>query len=103
MENDFLWLQKWFFNQCDGDWEHGNNIHITTLDNPGWSISINLENTELEDKEFQKIKTDRSDNDWFICFIKDNRFEGRCGPMNVLEVLKNFRLWVEQHSKISGS
>ena len=56
MENDFFWLQNWYYSQCNGDWEHGKSIYFSTLDNPGWSISINLENTELQDKEFQKVR-----------------------------------------------
>ncbi len=54
-ENDFLWLLKWYCKHCNGDWEHGTGIHIDTLDNPGWSIKINLEDTELEDKIFKKL------------------------------------------------
>jgi hypothetical protein len=42
-ENAFLWLLKWYHDHCNGDWEHGKGIRISTLDipDPGWSISIN--------------------------------------------------------------
>ncbi len=53
--NDFLWLQYWYQIHCNGDWEHSSRIHIGTIDNPGWSLTINLEDTELESKEFQQI------------------------------------------------
>ena len=46
MKNNFLWLQQWYYGHCNGDWEHGSGIHIDTLDNPGWSITINLEDTD---------------------------------------------------------
>lgn len=52
------WLQKWFVNQCDGDWEHYNNIKIETLDNPGWSVRIRVENTDVERKKFEKVFID---------------------------------------------
>jgi len=26
------WLMNWFSQNCDGDWEHNNNISINTLD-----------------------------------------------------------------------
>jgi len=39
------WLQKWYADHCDGDWEHEYGIVIETLDNPGWSIVIDLKNT----------------------------------------------------------
>ncbi len=93
--DDFLWLLNWFRDHCDGDWEHGSGIHIDTLDNPGWSISINLEGTELEGVEFKEIQVDRSDIDWFICFIKNGKFEGRCGISNFPEILSVFRKWVD--------
>ena len=25
-----------FANECDGDWEHENQVKIETVDNPGW-------------------------------------------------------------------
>ena len=72
---------------------------IDTLDNPGWSIAINLEDTELEDKNFQQIELEYSENNWLICFIKNNRFEGRCGPLNLPEVLQIFRDWAESYQE----
>ncbi|WP_150267458.1 Imm53 family immunity protein [Paenibacillus tepidiphilus] len=30
-------------------------VSITTLDNPGWRIKINLAETELQDKHFDAI------------------------------------------------
>lgn len=76
---------------CDGDWEHGNGIKIGTIDNPGWSLTIDLENTELQEKEFHEIEIDRSSDDWLFCFTKNNKFEGRCGSINLSEVLQIFR------------
>jgi len=90
-EDNFLWLQSWFQDHCNGDWEHGSGILIRTLDNPGWSVTINLEDTELEESNFQEIKIERSDNDWLICFIKNGKFEGRCGLTNFPEIFDIFR------------
>jgi hypothetical protein len=33
---------------------------------------------------------------WLFCFIKDGKFEGRCGPFNLPEALKIFRKWAEE-------
>jgi hypothetical protein len=30
------WLQAWYAEQCDGDWEHQFGVSVETLDNPGW-------------------------------------------------------------------
>jgi hypothetical protein len=94
-QDNFLWLQKWYQAHCDGDWEHDSGIHLGTIDNPGWSLTVNLQDTELEDKKFQKVKIKRSANDWVVCTVKDNNFEGRCGAGNLPEVLKLFRDWAE--------
>lgn len=94
-DSDFLWLLEWYLNHCNGDWEHGSSVHIGTIDNPGWSVSINLENTELENKKFTTVRVDRSEVDWFICFIKNKKFEGRCGPGNLPEILHIFRKLAE--------
>ena len=89
------WLFKWFYKQCDGDWEHGKGVFIGTLSNPGWFIKIDIEETELQDKEFKKIFIERSDLDWFFCNKENKIFEGNCGPFNLPEVLQIFRTWAE--------
>ena len=98
--NNLQWLQKWYLNQCDGDWEHDFGIHIDTLDNPGWRIKINIACTDLEYKFFKEIEMERSDNDWIHCSIKDLMFKGFCGPENLDELIKIFRDWVENNSNV---
>lgn len=34
-DENLIWLLTWYESQCDGDWEHGNGVHINpwiTLD-----------------------------------------------------------------------
>src|SRR5262245_64058281 len=70
-DNNILsWLQSWFYENCDGDWEHNTNVKIVNLDNPGWSIFINLEGTSLEDKKFDQFKDYRNENDWVYCTVE---------------------------------
>ncbi|UCH44768.1 MAG: hypothetical protein JSV11_10785 [Nitrospiraceae bacterium] len=40
--NNFDRLNRWYINQCNGDWEHQYGIVIETLDNPGWRVKIDL-------------------------------------------------------------
>lgn len=98
-DENLIWLLNWFFQQCDGDWEHGNGIQIGTLDNPGWYLTVCIEGTECEGKEFKDIIIERSENDWFHCFVKNKKFEGPCGLFNLPEVLQIFREWVESCQK----
>lgn len=79
-KDDFTWLQKWYHAHCNGDWEHGNGIHLGTIDNPGWRLTINLGDTELEDKKFEKIHIERSENDWIFCTVRNGKFEGGVWP-----------------------
>jgi immunity protein 53 of polymorphic toxin system len=48
-------LETWFLSQCDGDWEHDARIEISTLDNPGWYLSIDLTATDLEDLGLREL------------------------------------------------
>lgn len=38
-------LQRWYRSQCNGDWEHSYGVKIDTLDNPGWSVTVELADT----------------------------------------------------------
>jgi len=91
--NVLSWIQQWYYSHCDGNWEHGYGIRIDTLDNPGWSISINLEETALESKEFSRHQVERSESDWVDCWKAGNVFEAACGPLNLTEALEVFQRW----------
>jgi len=94
--DDLNWLIQWYNNQCDGEWEHGNGISIVSLDNPGWHIIIDLQDTELNYKPFEKIVIENSETDWYRCFVRENKFEGACSPMNLLILLKIFHNWSKE-------
>ncbi len=87
------WLQDFYLSHCDGGWEHGTGYTIATLDNPGWSVDFDLENTPLEGKAFNRIRIDRTDEDWVHCRVEANIFQGRGGPKNLTELLTIFRDW----------
>jgi hypothetical protein len=93
--DDFSWLQEWFYKNCNGDWEHNTNIKIINLDNPGWSIFINLSETILENKEFRVVDDYKTENDWIYCIVKNQQFKAAGGPFNLLDMLKVFREWAE--------
>lgn len=95
--DDFLWLQEWYQSYCNGDWEHDYRIHFRTINNPGWSLTINVDDTDLDYADFQQIKINRSEQDWIFCEIKDLQFEARCGVENLPEVLKVFRHWAVEN------
>ena len=98
--NEIDQIQQWYQKQCDGDWEHGYGIEIKTLDNPGWSVEINLEGTAQENIPFTKIEyrldTNDDDLDWYLCKVEDNQFKGVGGPFHLKTILETFLKWTKQ-------
>ncbi|MFI6740322.1 Imm53 family immunity protein [Nonomuraea sp. NPDC050451] len=41
-------LQSWCSSCCDDGWEHTYGGTISTLDNPGWRLKIDLADTPLD-------------------------------------------------------
>ena len=85
------WLQQWYQSQCDGDWEHTYGVDIGTLDNPGWTLKIDLDGTDLWEKDLDFVKIERSEHDWIMYKIKDMKFDAAGGPMNLTEIIEIFR------------
>ena len=91
----FDWLQQWYREQCDGDWEHAYRVRISTLDNPGWSLDVNLAETDWDNLTLPIQSIRRSEDDWLDYWVKDQRFGGACGPVNLMELIEAFRRIVE--------
>ena len=70
--DSLAWLQNRYTEQCDGDWEHANGVQIDTLDNPGWSVNINLQDTRYNEVLNAVIVDENvGDSDWIVCRIVD--------------------------------
>ena len=83
-------LEDWYAANSDGDWEHQHGVTIQSLDNPGWSVEIDLEGTRLEDASLHEVRVERSDRDWYRCWVESNVFHGRGGPGNLREMVGAF-------------
>lgn len=93
---EFLeWIQNWFKEHCDSDWEHSEIIKIYTIDNPGWRLVINLEGTNCENKIFEEINKEISKDNWYQCFLRNGKFEGAGGPYNLTDLLSIFIKWAK--------
>ena len=95
-KDDFLWLQQWYQDYCNGDWEYTYGVYLKNTGNPGWSLTVDLDETDLENIDFQQMKIDRSEQDWILCTVKNTKFEAKCGVRNLPEVLKVFRHWATE-------
>ncbi|AUG56760.1 immunity 53 family protein [Acetivibrio saccincola] len=91
------WIEEWYLSNCNNDWEHCYGVKIDNIDNPGWTINIDLIDTPLENKDFKKVEFNRDKNDWFICKVKNNVFQCIGGPRNLGEMLSVFKQWVESN------
>ncbi|MGE5196046.1 MAG: immunity 53 family protein [Anaerolineae bacterium] len=90
-----LRLQNWYYQYCNGDWEHNENINIHTIDNPGWRVTVDLDRTGCESKPFTNVEKETSKDDWYHCFLRDGKFEGAGGPNNLTDIIETFLTWVE--------
>jgi len=95
-------LQRWYHSQCDGEWEHSWGARIGTLDNPGWAIDVNVEETVCENEVFDSLKIERSDTDWIYAFRENMTFKVRCGPGNLEEGLLIFLDWADKLNERAG-
>lgn len=83
-------LQIWYASQCDEDWEHSYGVKIDTLDNPGWIVTIDLADTELQGLLISRQRVDRSEADWAQYEVVDDKFIACGGVFNLEELVELF-------------
>lgn len=89
-------IQEWFNSNCDTDWEHSYGVIIETLDNPGWYITIDLTDTNLENKTFIDIEENSSDEKtWLNCKVENATFKGTGDPFQLERILRIFVDWAK--------
>lgn len=83
-------IQDWYLAECDGSWEHQYGIAIETLDNPGWSVSIDLVGTTLESVTMEGYRHDNGEHDWVFCEVRAGKFVGHGDPQKLKIILEVF-------------
>lgn len=94
-DDPLTWLQAYYLSLCDEDWEHQYGFKIDNLDNPGWSLTFDLHETEMADRPFELVRVERSEHDWVFYSATNEVFTAYCGPQNLGEAISIFRRWVE--------
>jgi hypothetical protein len=96
---DLQWLAEWFQSQANGHWEHEYGITIATLDNPGWSVRVDLSRTPLRDLSF-KPEQYESGSRWqrFWKDDKESVFHAAGDVTALPEMINRFRRWVTESS-----
>ena len=98
---DLDWLMNWYRAQCDEDWEHRFGVSIGTLDNPGWSLAVDLQGTEMEGRAFAAVSDNVDANGhpageaWLVCRLEGGQFRAYGGALDVGRMIRVFREWVE--------
>lgn len=96
------WLQDWYQSQCDSDWEHDYGIRIETLDNPGWSIEIDLTNTTVTMSSQKWELIEISKNSWVGYKIENDIYFASGDPKKLELMILIFKQIVE-NKKIDNS
>jgi Immunity protein 53 len=97
-DNPLELLQQWYVTHCDGGWEHQYGIKIETVDNPGWKVTIDLTDTELQDVPLTPIECQMEDRSlWWRCWRDDHRFHAACGATGLQTVFTAFIEWKRGH------
>ena len=86
-------LQRWYLDQCDGEWEHSFGVAIDTLDNPGWIVKVDLTDTRLTGQPCERNVVHRSEDDWVASWREGAQWQAACGPLNLEEALQRFLTW----------
>ena len=98
-------LEAWYLRQCNGDWEHRYGVTIGTLDNPGWTLDVDLAGTKLEDATFVRIAENLSPErhpegrDWLECRIEEGKWRGAGGPLQLGRLVEEFVDWAERQDR----
>jgi hypothetical protein len=104
-ETDHIaWLMNWYRSQCNGDWEHRHGVVIETLDNPGWSLIVDLERTPLDGRPFNPVFENvaesqapfepAGDGRWMVAKVEGNKFKAYGGSGDLFRLVGTFRSWV---------
>jgi hypothetical protein len=85
------WIQDWYKRHCNESWEHSYSLRIESLDNPGWRVEIDLEDTELEGMVIEYKLIEKSKGDWYGLKIEDNVFHAAGDPAKLQFLLEKFK------------
>lgn len=99
MDSTLARLALWHASQCNGEREHHQGITITTTDNPGWWVKVDLTGTPLLGKPFAEIaegvdarRHPRQDR-WLSCYVVDGVWNGAGDLTRIEDLLRHFLDW----------
>lgn len=116
--DDLAWLMQWYDSNCDSDWEHQYGVKIDNLDNPGWTLTVDLLGTRLAGRKLEKVwleisaverfnvwdtgdfvRTSRLD--WIAAEADGDKFNASGGPQRLRDLIHMFRNWAAHDGRCS--
>lgn len=77
-------------------------IEIGTLDEPGWSVVIDLDGTPLATRALREVTIERGPEDWLHAWVDDREFHVDCGPKNLTEAIDTFTSWADTSQRLAA-
>jgi hypothetical protein len=94
-ESALVWLQRWFADACDGEWERTRGVHVDQLDNPGWTLKIDLTGTRWAGRTTARQLVERDEHSWLGIKSTRDVYEAVCGPLDLVWAIDSFREWLD--------
>jgi hypothetical protein len=92
-------LSRWYAHHCNGNWEHHHGIAIQTTDNPGWWVTIDLAETELDGRDFPAVFVGVDAGgfpiqpSWLCCRVQGSKWHGAGDAGRLAEIIGHFLAW----------
>jgi hypothetical protein len=95
------WLQNWIFKNYNENYIKNSMFFLRNIGNPGWAITLQLEDSIYENKKFNEIEIERTDNNWCYYSVKKKELYLAGGPLNLNEILSYFKNFIEEKKEIN--
>lgn len=56
-------------------------------------MKIALGGTGLEERPFDRVHVDRTEDDWLRAWVETDKWNAACGPLNLVEAVEAFLAW----------
>jgi Immunity protein 53 len=80
---ELLKLQKWYFSNCNENWEYEYGLSIQSLPDPGWELNLDLLATSWEGLELEPQSQRNSEQDWLHLRTTERGLQATCGPLGL--------------------
>jgi Immunity protein 53 len=85
-------LEEWFYEKCDGDWEHESGVKIWSTTGGCWEFRISLGDADLC-KKIPIQSHSVTDKVWYKTKIQDLDYCAICGPLGLGVAISDFLKW----------